>query len=309
MILSDEQVRHLVVSMLTAPTERDEQSVIGASDLSDPCDMCLGAKMLGIERVEPFADRPYLGSVVGTFGHLGLEDRIGVAQDIYPTAEAEQRVTIGQIPGYGVVPGHYDMKPTKNHILDYKWITREKLFPLVDFIAIERGEEPPYGRRHASDRTRDEFFEFDGKQYKKVGRIVNTALSEREYAEKMLDMEYRVQHYYGQQQGYMRGAGPDAQRASLVFIARDGSGYNDNPEYSNYENPASVHDIFILSFDRDDAYMDALLERGQRIWEIVKDGAAGLQDLERHPRCFFCKRHREEEELALIADIPIQLAS
>lgn len=55
--------------------------------------------------------------------HAGMEE---VIRENYPEARVEQRVTIGEIPGYGVVTGSCDLFMDET-VTDWKTTTREKL--------------------------------------------------------------------------------------------------------------------------------------------------------------------------------------
>ena len=118
-------LRSLTLDLLKQETARDKQRLIGPSSLGTPCDYCLARGMLegaSEEDVEP-EDRPYwLGAVLGTATHMLLETRTPEGMS------AERRVTIGEIPGYGVVTGSSDLYVPKWHeIVDWKTTNREKL--------------------------------------------------------------------------------------------------------------------------------------------------------------------------------------
>lgn len=133
-VLTDSDVRYLAVSMVNAETERDRQQQIGASTLSNPCDNCLAAEFLGQSRFDEFADRPFLGRSLGTLMHNGLEQRQHIAQAMFPGALMEQKVTCATIPGYGEIPGHFDLQPTAGSIVDWKGSLRKRIALLEDFL-------------------------------------------------------------------------------------------------------------------------------------------------------------------------------
>ncbi len=90
-----------------------------------------------------------------------------------------------------------------------------------------------------------------------------------------LKLDGPSQEYIIQQQLYMYGLntnhGMNIKRASLVYIARDGS---------------SNADVHVVSFDYDEHTAELALERLELIINVVKQG--GLDTLESHPDCFDC---------------------
>ena len=131
-------LRSVVLEMLKRPTARDKQKLIGPSSLGNPCDYCLAEELINgalEDDVEP-DERPYwLGAVLGTATHMLLESRVP------PGCNAETRVTIGEIPGYGVVSGSTDLMRINAHqVVDYKTTTREKLKNLK--LAFETKSSP-----------------------------------------------------------------------------------------------------------------------------------------------------------------------
>lgn len=267
-MLTDAEVRHLAIELLTAPTARDRQRRIGASNLSNQCDRCLAANFLGDPRETPFTAKTWMGRVLGTAFHAVLEQRIAEhKQSImqrFPNAVPERHVFFAEIVGYGPVGGTIDLDlgPEESHLIDWKGSTRKKLCILVDYIRSTQGLDPVYGRTHKAVK-----------------------LSENEYEAEMKKMAYKVQGYYGQQDLYMHGSG--RRRASLVLLNRDGTGYFDVPTDARYDDPKAVHDVWVLSFDYDPAYAEALIARGQAIWTTLENGAKP-EDFTSHEMCFVC---------------------
>lgn len=276
-LASDEDIRFMTISLLKAPTARDLQTRVGASDLSDGCDRCLAHKFAGNTRNSPIADRSWMGRVLGTAFHKILELRIRyiikqkmeALVGLHPEAEAEKHVMFANFAHYGEVGGTIDVILNALQIIDWKGSTRKKICLLIDYMAKQEGLEEVFGRKHTWVK-----------------------LSEREYAEEMEKMAYKVTGYYGQANLYMRGSG--RVHASLVFIARDGTGTFDNPAGARYTDPKVVHDVYVLSFDYDEAYAEALIARGQA---IVDHLAAGGQpdDFASNPVCFYCSQESKGE--------------
>lgn len=283
-VLTDSEVRYLAVSMIHAETERDRQQVIGASSLSNPCDVCLAADLAGVDRGVNFADRPFLGRDLGTLFHAGLNERLPIAQQIYPGAESEQAVECCIIDGYGAVPGHYDLQPTAWHIVDWKGSLRKKIALLEDYLQSRglhrEGLEPRWEKQKGTKTTEG------GYKFKADAETV-VSYSATKYREEMTSMAMKYLSYYGQQNLYMHAK--RARRASLVLIARDGTGYFDNPEYAGYDSEDAKHDIFVLSFAYDRAYTEALIQRGNDIWAALERGVM-ISQFNAHPDCYVCKK-------------------
>lgn len=296
-VLTDQDVRYLAVQMVNAETERDRQVQLGASNVSNPCDNCLAAEFAGHNRSMLFWERPYFGRALGTLSHKGMEERVEIARKLYPGARAEDAVICGIAPGYGPIPGHFDLAPTGAHVLDWKFLKRQSALAMVDFLEIQAGREPRYGPKHKDIERAGEWvlLELDPKkdpQWVKITRrTANTSLSEREYAELLLEVEHTYQHYYGQNVLYQRGIG--ARRGSVVVISRDGTGYFDNPQYDRYDDPTAVHDINVFSFAYDADYADALLERAGDIFQLVQSGKP-VHEFKSATHCKFCKEATQD---------------
>lgn len=260
-MLTDAEIRHFTISLLTQQTDRDRQTRIGASTLSGGCDYCLACAFLGISRETALGRKVWMGATWGTAQHAILEQRIKLAQT--PGAEVEKHVYFADIPGYGPVGGSIDLL-LPDQIVDWKGSTRKKSCLLLDFMAISAGQPAQYGRTHKDIK-----------------------LSDREYATEMEKQRYKVHSYVGQQSLYMRGSG--RRRASLVFLNRDGVGYFDVPTDARYEDPTAVHDVNVISFNYDADYAEALINRGSVIWSKLQDGATP-GDFARHQLCFACSQ-------------------
>ena len=314
MALTDDEIRSLAVDILKAPTARDAQRTIGASNLANGCDYCLACNLTGDMRETPMLDRAYLGRVWGTAGHGLIEERtkkwLALARKAdrenwddlkrteinsfarrFPDAQVEKRLPLGVIPGYGRVGSTADLfLPSEGNLLDWKGSKRKDILLMIDFLEMQVGREPIFGRRH------DEI-----------------KLSEAKYAEAMVKMEYKMTGYYGQLQLYGMGKkkqGYSVSRLSNVFIARDGTGWFDNPGQDGWEDRTRKHDIFVLSFDYDEAYAKMVWQRGATIWERLQAGAE-LDSFERNGNCFPCSidaRDREKES-ATDAEVSLKVAA
>jgi hypothetical protein len=299
MTMSDEEVRYLAVSLLQAPTARDMQGTIGASNLANGCDFCLASELSGASRETPQTERTWLGRVLGTSLHATFEARMRAALEeaeearlaqqvarsalgrlakAHPNALVEEHRILGVIPEYGEVGTTGDLiLVDEEHGIDWKGSTRKKTCLLRDFLAISAGRPAPFGRTHK-----------------------DVKLSEKQYQDEMAAMAYKVNGYYAQTQLYAKVYG--CRRFSLVFVNRDGTGYFDTPSASDYDNDARVRDVFVLSFDVDLAYADAVWQRGLDIWARLQAGAS-LADFPSHEHCFACSF--DEKDMARFPDAPI----
>lgn len=136
MVLSDEQIKRLTLDLLKNPSERDKQRKVGASQIANPCDYCLGrALKQGGESKNQF-NRWWMGARIGTAIHNALEaeeekhiDRPASYHfDALEGAVIEQRITLGVIDGYGVIGSKPDLVLVKhNQLVDHKTSTRAKI--------------------------------------------------------------------------------------------------------------------------------------------------------------------------------------
>lgn len=272
----DSEVRHMAISLLTAPTERDAQTRVGASDLANGCRYCLACALRGISRDTPMTDRAYLGRVLGTALHTVQAERAnGLASfaRTFPGAIVEQHMPLTVLGSYGPIGSTPDLLlPSERHGVDWKGSTRKKIALLRDYLAISAGLEPIFGRKHE-----------------------HVKLSETAYAEEMVKQEYKVTGYYAQGQQYARAAndnGIPIDTFSLVFVNRDGTGWFDNPALEDYENPKRMQDVFVLSFDYDPAHAEHTWQRAIDIWNYLESGGIP-SDFESHPLCFPCGFDRQ----------------
>jgi hypothetical protein len=273
------EIRHLAIELLTAPTARDTQTKIGASNLSNGCDHCLASNLMGDTRETPQTSRAWLGAVLGTALHGVFEHRAKSLQFFrqrYPDAQIEVRRTLGTLGTYGEIGTTPDLV-LGGDVDDWKSSTRKKTALLRDYLqsqGLDRIGQQPYGRTHAAVK-----------------------LSEKEYAHEMLKQAYKVSGYYAQVQLYIkvcRNAGLPVTRGNLIFVNRDGTAWFDNPAATDYTNEARMQDVWALGFDWNEAYADAVWARGLRIWEALEAGAVPA-DFPSAEHCFPCGLDRAAE--------------
>lgn len=133
--------RRLLRAAITAPTARDEQKLVGPSDLGDACDFCLGLKLTRMyPQYRPEGYNPDLlhqnfglKAWLGTGAHHQME--VGLAQQMEETEDwllaIEHKVPIYHLPGYGMIKGHIDLVVAHRSgylaVVDHKTTDRAKL--------------------------------------------------------------------------------------------------------------------------------------------------------------------------------------
>ncbi len=274
--LTDQELRWTIIGLLRMPTKRTLQTTIGASNLSNPCDRCLGYDMLNHYRPNPQAERTWLGKEIGTGIHGLLEDRTREVLDnpeLYPELYAklagsnpEKHCYFAEIPGYGRVGGTIDLSMPYN-LVDYKTTERPKLALFRDFMALQAGEDAPFGREHKDIK-----------------------LSQTKYDEAIRKQAYKVRGYVGQLSLYGLGReylGQPVDRVSIGWICRGGNGYFDVPTMDRYEDPRAHHDVWVTTFAYSREYALWLIDRGARIWQYLQGGGSPEQ-LEGAEDCWLC---------------------
>lgn len=100
-------------------SERDLQVKVGASNISSLCTRCVAGHLAGEQQPES----PYtMGAKIGTAVHEYIERRA------LPHWKVEVKVTLGEIPGYGVVTSTTDLyDPPARLCGDWKTTTRDKM--------------------------------------------------------------------------------------------------------------------------------------------------------------------------------------
>jgi len=110
------------IGLLKTPSERDLQTRVGASDLSNQCTRCLADALLALKSDAMQSDF-WLAPRIGTGIHLLIEQRAPEHGAI-----GEHRVVLGELPGYGPVKSTLDLYITdENMVVDAKSTTRKKL--------------------------------------------------------------------------------------------------------------------------------------------------------------------------------------
>lgn len=228
-MLTNNDIKDLTVGLFTQKSERDNQKKVGASNISNPCTKHLAHDLIGTPEPEI---KYWMGGKIGTAIHSFLEAAIEKSDsDLLADAIVEQKIVLGEIPGYGIVNSKPDLVlPAANHLIDWKTTSRAKVKKLQNLV----------------DGLKDD-------------------------AESL----YTIQKYVGQAQLYAWGlnqAGTIIDRATLVFINRDGT----------YEN-----DIWTYSVTYDESIALALWSRVNNLWLELQNGAHP-GDYPDDPHCFKC---------------------
>ena len=292
--LSENELRRLAAELLLQKTARDKQTRVGASNLSDPCDYCLASNLLGDMRENGMASRAYFGRIHGTAIHGMMERNLKSIYDpsdweaklpdesifhSVPSVLTEQRLPIGILGSYGEVWSTADVILRElRQLLDWKTITMAKLAVLVDYVFHSRGLEPPYGRQFKAHKLK--------------------TLSEKAYAEAVIEMAYKVLRYKNQTSLYGFGCNTHGlliEVISLIFIARDVTGWFDYYDLPEWDDPKKEHGIYALNFAYDHEFALGVWGRALRIWEAIEAGAIP-SDFERHELCFNCSMDLEQEQ-------------
>ncbi|MFE0472497.1 hypothetical protein ACFW2V_12875 [Streptomyces sp. NPDC058947] len=262
-------VEGLAVTVIKNPSRRDQQKACGPSDLANTCDVCVAKKIassfgMGGRADDGFSLKAWLGTAV----HEKLEREL---PRIYPHAEVEITVRIGDIPGLGMVEGHTDVfLPRKRTVVDYKTSDKAK---------IEKYKKQAGPNAYTLGLTAQERAKLDDLKIRdragllKPGDVdlatLTSLLSRSEANSGGVPPEYMGQtmlYLYG-----LRKMGRQADYAVLVFIPRD----------SNY-----ITDIWVASCPYRPDVAEAVIRRASHLAKVVRSGRA--RELRPDPECWTC---------------------
>lgn len=131
-----DRISNYILDVLKTATERDLQSKVGPSNLSNACTYCLAQQMLGGQESTIFTGQYWLGAKLGTATHEYVDNH-----GEKPYVINEQKNVIGEIPGYGVIKGSTDaFFPEEGVVGDLKTTTRDKLKMIKRAIEDEPNE-------------------------------------------------------------------------------------------------------------------------------------------------------------------------
>jgi hypothetical protein len=121
-------VRDLLLATVTTPSSRDKQRMPGPSDLADPCDVCVAHKIAltcGMAIEKSSGKNFSLKAWNGTSVHQKIERDL---PRVYPHAEQEITVEVGEVEGLGLIKGHVDLYlPLQKAMCDWKTTDLKKL--------------------------------------------------------------------------------------------------------------------------------------------------------------------------------------
>lgn len=316
-VLSDAELRFLGISLLSMPSGRTLQQRIGASDLANDCDRCLAMAMANIERPKnPRAEAIWMQKEIGTGIHFvqqhRLEEAHAAARDfaqhvsdtvrnivaMTPGARAERRIKIGHIPGYGDVYGTIDLD-LPHQIGDWKSADRIKSALLHDYLLsagfFPEGTEPKW-QKQKDTKAYSGGYKLEYGSSSGAKRVAS--LSFRDYQEALGGMVHKMNGYHVQQELYMHGRhliGEPVVKGSIIWINRDGNGFNDVPTATRYEDKKSFHDVWVVSFDYHEETALRALDRGAEIWARIQAGHQP-EDFDASDHCFPCSFEKESVE-------------
>lgn len=132
-MLDDDELKWLILDLLKNPGERDKQRLIGPSEIGNPCDYCVGNRLLNTPKG---TSKYWLGAKIGTAIHAELE-REEEKHVVEPKsgrfralkgAMIEEAVVLGTIEGYGTVKAKPDLVlVSENHLVDHKTSSKKKV--------------------------------------------------------------------------------------------------------------------------------------------------------------------------------------
>lgn len=134
MALSGLRMKELSIGLLQNETDRDRQRKVGASQISNPCTKHLAMDLAGIKQ-QP--SKYWLGGKIGTAVHNLIEAYIEENRDVPELSDAvvEQKITLGELDGYGVISSKPDLVlPAQKHLVDWKTSTRTKTKKIQKWI-------------------------------------------------------------------------------------------------------------------------------------------------------------------------------
>jgi hypothetical protein len=132
-MLTNNDVKDLTAGLFKQRSDRDKQHKVGASNISNPCTKHLAHDLIGTPEAE---FKYWMGGKIGTAIHSFLESAIAVTDNpVFDGCIVEEKITLGEIPGYGVVNSKPDLVlPNSNHLIDWKTTSRAKVKKLQNLV-------------------------------------------------------------------------------------------------------------------------------------------------------------------------------
>lgn len=128
-------LKRLVHDVITAPSARDEQRLVGPSDLGYRCDFCLGLKLTrmypqyrpeGYELRDNFGLKAWMGTAI----HGQLEAQVNKFEHTEFELRSEITVPVYNLANYGLIKGHVDLVCDSTDylaVVDFKTTDKSRL--------------------------------------------------------------------------------------------------------------------------------------------------------------------------------------
>lgn len=314
MSMTEDEMRDLIVTLWNPRTERDAQVEVGASNLSNPCDVCRAFEIQGFDRDNRILDRAHGGRNVGTAIHLRLEQHIKKAAETaaevgddlaqigfrYPGITAEKRLTLGELTPGRVVTSSTDLWiPTKNTVGDAKGTTMRKLTFVRDALGQMRGAGPIFGRGHEFVVVYEESVVKSGaNKGALVFRKAVEGVSEREYAKGISEALNKLERYSRQLHLYglgLENEGETVDDLFINFIARDSAMTFENRDSERYMDESAARAIVAIRFAFNREYAAGIWKEAQAMAKALTEGTKTPRDYMSHPHCLVCTDEAKQD--------------
>lgn len=332
MSMTEDEMRDLIVTLWNPRTERDAQVEVGASNLSNPCDVCRAFEILGEDRDNRILDRAHGGRNVGTAIHLRLEHNIKkaaataaeVGDDLaqigfrYPGMVAERHLNLGELtPGRPITSSTDLWIPSKRSVGDAKGTTMRKLAFVRDALGQMRGAGPIFGRGHEFVVVFEEGVVKSGaSKGATVFRKAVDGVSEREYAKGISEALNKLERYSRQLGLYGLGIENEGETVDdlfINFIARDSAMTFENRDAERYMDETAGRAIVSIRFAFNREYAAGIWKEAQAMAKALTEGTKAPRDYMSHPHCLVCtdeaKHEAKMEATAAVVVEPSTLAA
>lgn len=295
-MMTEDEVRDFFIRAINPRTARDNQLEVGASNLSNPCDRCLAHEIDGTPRVPMFLDAAWGGRVIGTAIHSHVERNLRRADsdasdtDLgqlalqFPGAQVERQVKLGALPGGRLITSTLDVFISSEGVLtDVKNTDMRKLAFIRDRVAVERGEDPIFGRGHQYTKV---FYEKEPELFVQAVKGVSEAVYEKE----LVHAGYKLERYSNQEHLYALGLtneGIGVSQLFTVFVARDSAMTLENRDSARYLEERAPRGIVAIEMEFDPARGEVLWQRAVDITQALLDGATP-DSFDAHLLCDIC---------------------
>lgn len=131
--LSANDIKEATIGLFLQESDRDKQRKVGASQISDPCTRHLAHALV---QSESAPQKYWMGGKIGTAIHGFIESAIAVSDDVlFADAIVEQKIVLGDVPGYGLVSSKPDLVlPSNRLLIDWKTTSRTKIKKIQNYV-------------------------------------------------------------------------------------------------------------------------------------------------------------------------------